>query len=76
MTIQVNNMLTKSRNPSEHEFTLENETGEVVHRLDDGYNLIRFRQFYLRELRRVDKKKKWMLVPLDWYIHNEDLKII
>lgn len=76
MTIQVNNRLTKSRNPSEHEFTLENETGEVVHKLDDGYNLIRFSQFQIKEQKRVDNQKKWMLVPLDWYIHNEDLKII
>lgn len=76
MTIQVNSKLTKSRNPVEHEYRLENQKGEVVHRLDDGYNLIRFKQFKIKEQKRVDNQKKWVLVPLDWYVHNEDLKII
>lgn len=75
MTIQVNSRLTKSRNPSEHDYKLENQKGEIVHRLNDGFNLIRFDQFKIKEMKRIDNKKKWVEVSLEWYIHDDDLKI-
>lgn len=73
--IQVNSELTKSRNPNEHGFDIINEKGSIVHRLDDGFNLIQFNQFEIKEQVKVNKVKKWMLVPLQWYIHDEDLVI-
>ena len=66
----------KTRNPIEHGFKLENEKGSIVHRLDDGYNLIMFNQFKVKELKRINGKKVLMPVPLEWYVHNEDLKIM
>jgi hypothetical protein len=76
MTIQVNNKLIKGRNPIEYDFSLENQRGEIVHRLDDGANLIRFKQFQVKEQVKVNKTKIWMFVALEWYVYNEDLKII
>jgi hypothetical protein len=74
MTIQVNNKLIKGSNPED--FNLENQKGDIVHRLDDGANLIRFKQFQVKEQVKVNKTKKWMFVALEWYVYNEDLKII
>jgi hypothetical protein len=75
MTIQVNSKLTKSRDPVEHEFKLENAKGEIVHRLNDGYNLIKFEQFQIKHQVKINSVKKWENVALEWYIHNDDLKI-
>lgn len=72
MTIQVNNKLTKSRNPTEHGFKLENQKGVIVHTIDDGYNLIKFSQFKIKRLIRVDRKKTMKFVPLEWYVHEND----
>lgn len=76
MTIQVNNKLIKGSNPVIHGFNLENQKGEIVHRLNDGANLIRFKQFLVKEQVKINKTKKWALVPLEWYVYNDDLKII
>jgi hypothetical protein len=76
MTIQVNNKLIKSRNPVEYDFRLENQKGEIIHRIDDGANLVRFKQFLVKQQVKINKTKKWMFVPLEWYVYNDDLNII
>ena len=76
MTIQVNSKLTKSRNPLEHEITLHNSKGEVVQQLDDGYNLVRFLQFRIKKQIKESRKVKWIFVPLEWYVHSDDLHVI
>ena len=74
--IQVNSKLTKSRNPIELGFKLENQKGTIVHRLDDGYNLIEFKQFQTKQQVKENRIKKWVFVALQWYVHNDDLKIL
>lgn len=76
MEIQVNNKLTVSRNPTEHGFELNNHKGSVVHRIDDGFNLIEFKQFQIKQYITIKKKKVMVFVNLQWYIHNNDLKIL
>lgn len=76
MNVQVNNRLLKSRNPKEHGFKLENQMGYIVHTLGDGYNLIRFNHLKIKELKRIDGVKKITFDPLEWYIHESDLKIL
>lgn len=74
--IQINYKLSKSRNPVEHGFKLEGQQGEIIQALDDGYNLVKFEQFKIKKQIKVDRKVKYVIVPLEWYIHTEDLKII
>lgn len=66
MCIKVKSELKKSRNPSELGIRLENETGELVTILGDGYNLVRFHEF---EINVQGSKKK---EPLEWYLHEND----
>lgn len=73
MTIQVNQTLTKTRNPREYGFKLENETGVVVHILDDGFVLVEFRQFIIQKKITVNKKTQWIESELQWYVHQNDL---
>ena len=74
--IQVNSTLTKSRNATEHNFNLRNQKGEVRHKLPDGYWLIRFDQFKIKKKIMEKKKTIWIMEGIDWYIHQQDLKII
>lgn len=74
--IQVNQRLTKSKNPIEHGFKLENQTGSIIHRLPhDLYVLIRFDQFKIRKKIMENKRTKWIISGLEWYIHQEDFTI-
>lgn len=71
--IQVNPTLTKSRNPTEHGFRLENQTGSIVHRLPhDPYVLIRFDQFKIRKKIMENKRTKWIIAGIEWYLHEDD----
>lgn len=72
--IQINAKLTKSRNPTEHGFKLEGHQGQIIQSLDDGYNLIRFEQFKIRKQVKINRRIKYVLIPLEWYVHNDDLK--
>lgn len=72
--ITVNSVLTKSRNPVEHNFDLRNQEGEIRHMLPDGYCLIRFHQFKIRKKISQFKRTIWVFEGLDWYIHKDDLK--
>lgn len=75
--IQVNTTLTKSRNPSEHGFKLENQKGSIVHTLPhDPFVLILFDQFKIRKKIMLNKKTKWIMAGLEWYVHQEDFKKI
>lgn len=67
-------MLLKSRNPIEHGFRLENQNGKVVQCLVDGYNLIEFESFKIKDVVKINSKKKWVLVSLQWYVHQDDFK--
>lgn len=71
--VQVNSILTKSRNPKEHGYRLENQKGSIVHTLPhDPFVLIRFDQLKIRKKITVLKKTKWIMASLEWYIHEED----
>ena len=74
--IQINDTLTKSRNPSEHGYKLEGQKGEVIQVVGDGFNRIKFNQFFLRKQVKINRRVRWMLVPLEWYVHDDDLKIL
>lgn len=67
MKIKVKQVLTKSRNPKEHKIKLENQIGELIQVVGDGFNLIRFNQFTI-----IRKNKKEVL---EWYIHDMDFFI-
>jgi hypothetical protein len=73
--IQVSTRLTKTTNPKEHGLTLEGETGEVIHNLGDGYRLIKFKRLQVKKNVTIDRKKVWKIIPLEWYVHEQDFKI-
>lgn len=73
--ITVNAILTKTRNPTEYDFRLENEIGEIVHQLDDGYTLVKFNGLLIKRMVRVEGRKMWKLVNLEWYVHENDFFI-
>jgi hypothetical protein len=73
MTIKVNHTLTKTRNPEEYGFKLQDQKGEVVHVLDDGFFLIQFKQFTIQKKITVNKKTQWVKSELQWYVHQNDL---
>lgn len=75
MKIQVKDMLTKSRNPSEYELRIENKKGDIVDNLNDGYYLIEFRDLLLKKIVKFDRKKSIKLVHLQWYVHENDFLI-
>lgn len=67
MEIKVNPELKKSM---QHDiYKLQNRTGEVVHQLEDGKWLIRFKDLTI--LKRGNER-----VELQWYIHKDDLKVL
>lgn len=70
--IHINNKLTKSRNPLELGFKLEGQQGQIIQSLDDGYNLVKFNGLLIRKQVKINRRIKWLLVPLEWYIHKED----
>ena len=69
--------LSKTRNPDEHGYNLLRQSGNIVHKLDDGYSLIEFPELLVEKQvsfrddygRRVNKCN---LVPLQWYVHQSD----
>jgi hypothetical protein len=78
MTIQVNSKLTKSRNPVEHGYYLENKIGNVIQLVGDGWCLV---EFAIRvEARRIDRVKRNRFGEpnkrtkdcLQWYVHDTD----
>lgn len=75
--ITINTILTKSRNPTEYGFRIENRKGTIVHNLGDGYSLIRFDDLLLKKMKTVKerKRKMWQLVKLEWYVHENDFII-
>lgn len=75
MNVQINPKLTKSRNPIEHGLKLEGQKGEIIQTLDDGYNLIRFVTLKIKKQVNIKRKTQWILVPLEWYIHDVDFII-
>lgn len=64
MNIKVKPSLTKSRNPTEHKIRLENQVGEIIQVVGDGFNLIKFNQFTISRKNRKE--------VLEWYIHDAD----
>lgn len=74
--IQINSKLTKSRNPLEHGFKLEGHQGQIIQSLDDGYNLIKFSDLLIRKQVKINRRVRWMLVPLEWYVHNDDVSSV
>lgn len=72
MTIQVNNTLTKSLTPDEYGHRIENQNGDIVHNLDDGYSLIRFNKLSIKKKIKVNKVTKWIITQLEWYVHRDD----
>lgn len=76
MTIQVNSILTKSRNPTEHGFKLEGEKGNIVQILPDGFNLVEFKQFNIQKKMKFGKIKKTRMAPLQWYINFDDITFL
>lgn len=73
--VKVNTVLTKSRNPTEHGLSLEDEIGTIVHRLPhDPYVLIRFDQFKVLKKIKQDYKTRWIMAGIEWYVHMEDFK--
>lgn len=73
--ITINDKLTKSRNPVELGFKLEGHQGQIIQALDDGYNLIKFEQFKIRKQVKINRRVRYVFVPLEWYVHIEDMKI-
>lgn len=69
----MNDILTKSRNPTEHGFRLEGEKGVIIKALPDGYNLIEFNQFKIQKKMKFGRVKIRELVALQWYIHFDDI---
>lgn len=72
MTIQVKNILTKTRNPSEHNMKLENKVGEIIQVVGDGYCLIEF-----NDLKHpgMTKYAGYGAKKLQWYVHENDFFI-
>lgn len=64
--ILVNKSLSLSRQPTEHKLDIRNQIGEIVHKIDDGYWLIKFPDLIIT----VERKK---YEPLQWYVHKTDL---
>jgi hypothetical protein len=64
MNIKVKEKLIKSRNPSEYKIKLENQVGDIIQILGDGFNLVKFKQFKIR--------RKLKQEYLEWYIHDLD----
>lgn len=67
MKIIINSKLVKSRNPTEHKIKLENQSGEIIQVVGDGYNLILFKQF------KITSKNKSEY--LEWYVHDTDFHL-
>lgn len=67
MNIQIKSTLTKTRNPKEYGFKLENRKGEVIQTLDDGYNLVKFNELSI--------SRKGKFEALEWYVHESDFHL-
>lgn len=74
MLIQVKHLLTKTRNPSEYDITLERQKGELLTVLGDGYCLIEFEDTITKSV-KVDSMKIQKKVKLQWYVHEQDFYI-
>lgn len=75
MIIQIRHKLTVTRNPTEHGFSLEDKKGELIQITGDGYYLLRFDDMRIRKDFKVNGRKTFKLVPLEWYIWYDDLVI-
>lgn len=75
MNIQIKPTLTKTRNPKEHGFKLENHKGEIIHSLDDGYHLVKFDQFSIKKKVTIERKTTWKFEALEWYVHESDFHL-
>lgn len=71
--IQVNEALTKTREPKEYNLKVSGQKGKIVHRLPDGYSLVKFEHLKFKKMIRWKKGK---MMPLQWYIHREDYQKI
>lgn len=69
MNIQIKTTLTKTRNPKEYGFKLENRKGEIIHTLDDGYSLVKFNEL------NINKKGTGKIEALEWYVHESDFHL-
>lgn len=81
MTIQVNESLTRTRNPIEHGHEVNKRHGKVIHRIDDGYWLIEFFRLMIKLKKNIvtpegKKKTIWVDARLQWYIHKDDLTVV
>lgn len=70
--VQIHSTLSKSRNPTEHGFRLQNEIGTIIQSLEDGYCLIKFEKFQIKKKVSENRKTKWIFYPLEWYLHKDD----
>lgn len=75
MNIQIRPALTKTRNPKEYGFKLEGHRGEIIQSLDDGYHLIKFDQFSIKKQVNIDRRSNWIMVALEWYVHEVDFHL-
>lgn len=75
MRIQVKHKLTITRNPTEHGFSLENKKGEMIQIVGDGYFLVRFDDMRIRKDVKVNNRKTFKLLNLEWYVHENDFFI-
>jgi len=75
MRIQLKSILTKTRNPTEHGFKLENVKGEVIQVVGDGYCLVKFDNLEIKKEVKVDRHKVVKFVKLEWYVHETDFFI-
>lgn len=71
--VKVNEVLTKSRNPTEHGFRLENQVGELKQILPhDPYRLIKFDNLKIQKKIKVNNKTQWVMDGIYWYLHEDD----
>lgn len=74
MRVTVKHSLSKTRNPSEHKIKLENQTGELIQVVGDGWCLVEFEYKIVKKI-RVDSKTQFVNERLQWYIHELDFFI-
>jgi len=66
--ITVKPILTKSRQPTEHEIDISGRQGYLLQKVGDGFYLIEFQKKIAIQKGSV---KKYRL--LQWYVHKDDL---
>lgn len=72
MKVKVNNEI-RNRLPKQD---IRGKCGKVIHKVDDGYWLIEFKEFKIRKRVEVGSKAFLKeLKSLQWYVHKDDLTI-